>query len=379
MIYWVLACIMYNDLRWIKYKSIGTDEMTRSIYSQYETFNAVRKLDIQFSFVVVVTGLVFLSDTSSEVAAGLAPNLLLLPIEYAWHWAGTRAMKTASWRFFWLFVFLSAFMPAFVIGVGTVAASGGPLFAEARKSNALVEIGSLVSVAVINRAVTVAAALRLACKFNTPAYAKLQELFRLGKSKFVRVGIRPPPIPFCGVDHGVCTRTCGARLADCCCERPNNAYFREVELETVVPGPPPPGQGGIAPSTEKMLGLAPEPAGKADATESLAPAGRRGRQSFLSAFEAAVASKPRDEADGSMSGAQSGVSSSARSLRASDDPVASPTSGSGLSSTALFSRDAESVRGPASVTTETSVSASQLREQKRQERLAKRREQLGQG
>lgn len=44
-----LSIVMYKDLRWKRYKSIGAEVATRQMYQQYEFFTAVRKLDLQFA------------------------------------------------------------------------------------------------------------------------------------------------------------------------------------------------------------------------------------------------------------------------------------------------------------------------------------------
>ena len=113
-----------QDLKWRKYKAIGADPGTRHLYlrsvlfmwvlmithtpsrgcvvscclpyeshprqgigactpltfasssRRYELFSALRKLDFQFSIILLITGIVFFSD-SADLVAGLVPNVLL--------------------------------------------------------------------------------------------------------------------------------------------------------------------------------------------------------------------------------------------------------------------------------------------------------------
>ena len=71
-----VVCAIGQDLKWKKYKAIGADPGTRKLYLRYELFSALRKVDLQFSTILLVTGVVFFLD-STDVAAGLVPNILL--------------------------------------------------------------------------------------------------------------------------------------------------------------------------------------------------------------------------------------------------------------------------------------------------------------
>lgn len=42
-------------MKWTKYKAIGTDPVTRRVYLRYELFSAMRKLDVQFTFIMLVS------------------------------------------------------------------------------------------------------------------------------------------------------------------------------------------------------------------------------------------------------------------------------------------------------------------------------------
>ena len=56
VIHWLLYWKMREDLRWTKYKAVGADPDTRRVYLRYELFSAMRKLDVQFSLIILVGG-----------------------------------------------------------------------------------------------------------------------------------------------------------------------------------------------------------------------------------------------------------------------------------------------------------------------------------
>jgi hypothetical protein len=91
----VMCVVMYRDLKWKRYKAIGAARSTRAMYQVYEAFVAVKKLDLQFSVILLVTGLVFFTDiTSATVRWTLALNVVLFAIEGVWDYAADRATKT---------------------------------------------------------------------------------------------------------------------------------------------------------------------------------------------------------------------------------------------------------------------------------------------
>ena len=115
---WALAAAMVDDLRWTKYKAIGSDVKVRSLYRHYELYSAVRKMDLQFSSILVITALVFFSSSTADITRGLPPTVLLLFVEVLWDRAGVRAVKQKdSWAMyaFWI---LSVVLPVYVIVIG---------------------------------------------------------------------------------------------------------------------------------------------------------------------------------------------------------------------------------------------------------------------
>ncbi len=52
--HWYMYYRMSEDLRWRRYKIIGTDPHTLRTYKNYELFAVMRKLDVQFSLIMLV-------------------------------------------------------------------------------------------------------------------------------------------------------------------------------------------------------------------------------------------------------------------------------------------------------------------------------------
>ncbi len=54
IVHWYMYYRMSEDLRWRRYKIIGTDPHTLRTYKNYELFAVMRKLDVQFSLIMLV-------------------------------------------------------------------------------------------------------------------------------------------------------------------------------------------------------------------------------------------------------------------------------------------------------------------------------------
>lgn len=119
LVYWYMYVRMSQDLRWTKYKAIGADPVTRRVYRRYEMFSAMRKLGVQFSLQVLVTGFVFFTD-SPDYFPGLLPTIVLFILEIVWERLGVTGIKDESAYRLFAFWGLSPLLPAFIIIVASV-------------------------------------------------------------------------------------------------------------------------------------------------------------------------------------------------------------------------------------------------------------------
>ncbi|KAA0162250.1 hypothetical protein FNF31_03292 [Cafeteria roenbergensis] len=94
-VYWALSLLMFTDLRWIKYKALGTDRELRAMHVRFEFFSAVKKLDVQFSLVVLATGLVFFHRTELETVELLLVHLRKLVRAYKKRQQHVELLRTA--------------------------------------------------------------------------------------------------------------------------------------------------------------------------------------------------------------------------------------------------------------------------------------------
>ncbi len=53
-VHWYMYYRMSEDLRWRRYKVLGTNPDTLRLYRRFELFAAMRKLDVQFSVIILV-------------------------------------------------------------------------------------------------------------------------------------------------------------------------------------------------------------------------------------------------------------------------------------------------------------------------------------
>ncbi|CAE7890422.1 unnamed protein product, partial [Symbiodinium sp. KB8] len=189
---WALAAAMVDDLRWTKYKAIGSDVKVRSLYRHYELYSAVRKMDLQFSSILVITALVFFSSSTADITRGLPPTVLLLFVEVLWDRAGVRAVKQKdSWAMyaFWI---LSVVLPVYVIVIGAVSLDESNEFFDAlragesgkTRSDRLAKISVLAFACVANRISTFIISVLLWRQFDDEEYSVLMQLFRQGFTKY---------------------------------------------------------------------------------------------------------------------------------------------------------------------------------------------------
>ena len=185
---------IFRDLAWVRYKAIGADVLTRRMYKLYELFSAVRKLDLQFSLITLVTGLVFFVPPQSPAgAAALAANIALFALEIVWERLGDRGIKGEEPRALYAFWALSPLLPAFIVAVAadTFASNASPcgdqlggLLARATKCSLRTTIAIMGVLAILTRVATVVCSVVLYLNFG-PNYIGLRRII-MGdrKSKF---------------------------------------------------------------------------------------------------------------------------------------------------------------------------------------------------
>ena len=102
---------MLPDLRWKRYKAIGAEVHTQTMYRRFELFSAVRKVDLQFSIITLFTGILFcvsnLSLRTSQFTLGA--NVGCFIIEGLWEVLGDRAVKREHELYMYAFWSLSVF------------------------------------------------------------------------------------------------------------------------------------------------------------------------------------------------------------------------------------------------------------------------------
>jgi hypothetical protein len=151
-------------------------------------------MDLQFSLLLVITGVVFMSHKAQDREYGLAPTLMLLLAELAWDRAGVHAIKRGDTWALYMFWALSLILPVFVVSVAVVSVDNdNTYFDEFRvgqsgspRTGRLVKIVVLASACVLNRVCTVISSLSLYRNMGTDRYLALIRLFKLGFKKYGR-------------------------------------------------------------------------------------------------------------------------------------------------------------------------------------------------
>ena len=178
---------MYRDLQWTRYKAIGSAVDTRRMYRYFEAFSALRKLDVQFSLIVLVTGVsFFLSVSSVDLGPAAAPLsytcVALFAVELVWERLGDIGVKRESvWHLvgFWA---LSWMLPAFIIAVIVETVTSGRLLALAVDNSVRWIVGVMAALALLNRAATVAATVVLYRNFG-PSYVALRRIIEVDRKE----------------------------------------------------------------------------------------------------------------------------------------------------------------------------------------------------
>ena len=169
--------IMYKDLEWKRYKAIGAEVSTRRMYKLFELFSALRKLDLQFSLIALITGLTFFvrGETITSTIA-LSVNCVLFLIELAWERLGDSGIKGEEPKALFGFWALSGALPICIIlsTIDVITNGTNGLFGDASWSvrATIVVMGIL---AIINRIATVVCSLFLYRNFG-PNYVGLRRI-----------------------------------------------------------------------------------------------------------------------------------------------------------------------------------------------------------
>lgn len=202
---------LYRDLQWKRYKALGAAVDTRRMYRYFEAFSALRKLDVQFSLVTLVTGVAFFVGTSKDLGPFATPLswacLVLFAVELLWERLGDYGVKRESARALAGFWALSGLLPAFIVVVAVESASSNRLLALAVDNSVRWIIAIMAAIALANRIATVAATVVLYRNFGPP-YVALRRIIEgdrkeaFSRSRFNRLGRRDAAAPGEGVAGG---------------------------------------------------------------------------------------------------------------------------------------------------------------------------------
>jgi hypothetical protein len=169
--------IMYKDLEWKRYKAIGAEVSTRRMYKLFELFSALRKLDLQFSLIALITGLTFFVQGSTVTSTiALSVNCVLFIIELAWERLGDSGIKGEEPKALFGFWALSGALPICIIlsTIDVISNGTNGLFGDASWSvrATIVVMGIL---AIVNRVATVVCSVLLFRNFG-PNYVGLRRI-----------------------------------------------------------------------------------------------------------------------------------------------------------------------------------------------------------
>lgn len=187
----VVAAMLFTvsiakDLQWKRYKALGAQPTTRNLYRLFELFSAVRKLDMQFSLLTLITGIVFFGgqrvSSASPATYALVVNALLFLVELAWERLGDEGIKREDTYLLYVFWALSLFLPVFIATVAADVVTEGILLVEAKSPNVKYTILIMAVLTLMNRAATVAVSVLLYRSFGEQ-YQGLKRLIGSGDRK----------------------------------------------------------------------------------------------------------------------------------------------------------------------------------------------------
>lgn len=185
----VLCAFMYKDLLWKRYKAIGADTGTRKLYRKWELFIAVKKLDLQFSFITLFTGLVYFSPLNTptlKISMGI--NIFLFAVELAWEFFGSRGIEQEEPVYVYAFWACSSLLPVFLINLAIDNEVGsGDLLSNATSSVRLA-VYVFCALCILNRIITVVCSVLLYRSFG-PDYVGLKVIIA-GKPQFNRLRVK---------------------------------------------------------------------------------------------------------------------------------------------------------------------------------------------
>lgn len=190
-----LAWGMREDLRWRRSKALGLNVETNRIYRFYELFSALRKLDIQFSLITLLTGFVFfVGAPNAGPHADLAIGLLvaLVAVEAAWDYLGARGVKREDARCLAAFWALSAMTPLALCAVGVETAVAGRLLSAASSASVRWTIFAMALFSLLCRAATVAVSVLMYRSFG-PSYVLLRRIIEGDRQAQFRRGRAAKP------------------------------------------------------------------------------------------------------------------------------------------------------------------------------------------
>jgi len=134
-------------------------------------------LDVQFSAITLITGLVFFVGAPGPLSApALGVNVFLFAVELIWERVGVAGITKESKPHLIVFWALSLLLPAFIIALGCEEVLSGNLFSRAKTGSSLRSLIVVMGVlALLTRVATVASSILLARAFG-PEYVELRRI-----------------------------------------------------------------------------------------------------------------------------------------------------------------------------------------------------------
>jgi hypothetical protein len=189
----VLSVSALDDLKWKRYKAVGPEVKVAELYQKYELFSAFRKVDFQFSLIILYTGIIYTATNLGNRTAQftLGANIVLVPIELAWEITGIFGVRKRDPWYIYAFWVLSVFMPMLIASlVGDFFTENNVL--QLATTEVRITVGVFAALAVANRICTVVCSALLFRAFDQPAYPALQRIIVSGRAAFGRSRIVSP-------------------------------------------------------------------------------------------------------------------------------------------------------------------------------------------
>jgi len=176
LVYLVMGYYVIKEMGWKFYKEVGSDLNLKKMYSIYQAFLSFAKLDIQFVFLLIFTGLYFSADI--RFTTGLVLSSISVSLELTWLVVAYKSITKENGTLFKIFLPLTVVMPAYILVV-VIHFSQDPDIGSGSKLVKMVILGSL---AIINRSILIYVALLVRRNFDKGLKQRLFEKDKSGSA-----------------------------------------------------------------------------------------------------------------------------------------------------------------------------------------------------